>query len=110
MCKREVIKPRYDNKWKPIPLAWSQATTSNRQGKSRWVPPGSESMASLRVRNEAYLGGLAYPTGGYLAHKEHGSEVLEKACKESDRFIVPMKLVMTAEGRGRHVIAFLSKT
>ena len=58
----------------------------------------------------AYLGGLACSTGGYSAHKEPCSEALEKACKESDRFIVPMKLVMTVEGRGRHVVAFLIKT
>lgn len=58
----------------------------------------------------AYLGGLACPTGWYPAHKELCSEVLETACKESDRFIVPMKLVMTAEGRGRRVVALLSKT
>ena len=57
----------------------------------------------------AYLGGLAY-SRWYSAHKEPCSEVVEKVCKESDRFIVPMKLVMTEEGRDRHVVAFLSKT
>jgi len=57
-----------------------------------------------------YLGGLACSTGGYSEHKEPCSKVLEKACKESDRFIIPMKLVMTAEGRDRHVIDSSGKT
>ena len=46
----------------------------------------------------------------YSVRKEPFSKVLEKICKKSDRLIVPMKLVMTAEGRGRRVVAFLSKT
>ena len=58
----------------------------------------------------AYLGGLACSTGWYSAHKVHCTEVMEKTCKESDRFIVPMKLVMTAEGRNRRVVVFLNKT
>ena len=57
----------------------------------------------------AYLGGLACSVR-YSANKKLSFEVLKKACKESDRFIVPMKLVMTAEGRDRRVVAFSGKT
>jgi hypothetical protein len=38
------------------------------------------------------------------------SEVEETVCKESDSLIVPMKLVITVEGRGGHIGRFECKT
>jgi hypothetical protein len=58
----------------------------------------------------AYLGDLVCSTRRYSAHKGRCPEVLEKACKELDRFILPKKLVMTVEGRDRHVVDFSNKT
>ena len=76
---------------------WSIEATNKR------VPPGSESMASMRELFTAYLGGLAYSRKSIYRTRSISSKAEETVCKESDSLIVPKKPVMTAEGRGGHI-------
>ena len=71
--------------------------------ENKRVPSGSESMASMRLLITAYLGDLAYPQKSILRTRSISSKAEETVCKESDSPIVPMKPVMTVEGRGGHI-------
>jgi hypothetical protein len=71
--------------------------------EGRRVPPGSESMASLRALFLAYPGGLACSRKGIRHPRSISSKMAEKMRKKSDSLIVPKKRVMTVEGRGGHI-------
>lgn len=64
----------------------------------------------MRELFSAYLGGLASSRKGIFHTRSISSKVEEKACKESDSLIVPMKPVMTVEGRGGHTNRSEDKT
>ena len=67
-------------------------------------------MASLRLLFSAYLGGLAGSQMSIFYTRSISSKVEERTCKESDSLIVPMKPVMTVEGRGGHTICSEDET
>lgn len=73
-----------------------------RNGKNKYVPSGSESMASMRELFSTYLGGLTGSRKSIVHTRSISSKMEEKECKESDSLVVPMKPVMTVEGRGGH--------
>jgi len=74
------------------------------------VPPGSESVASLRELHLANPGGLAYPREGIRHTRSISSEMAETVRKKSDSPIVPWKRVITVEGRGGHISRFFKET
>ena len=86
-----------------MPSSRQQAITFGRKSENKRVPPGSESMASMRLLITACLGDLAHPRKSIFRTRSISSKAEEKVCKESDSPIIPMKPVMTAEGRGGHV-------
>ena len=93
-----------------MPSPRQQAILFIRNGKNKEVPSGSESMASLRLLFSAYLGGLASPRRSIFHTRSISSKMEETACKESDSPIVPMKPVMTVEGRGGHTVCSEDET
>ena len=85
-----------------MPSPRQQAIMLIRNGKNKQVPSGSESMASMRELFSTYLGGLAGSRKSIVHTRSISSKMEEKASKESDSLVVPMKPVMTVEGRGGH--------
>ena len=85
-----------------MPSPRQQAIMLIRNGKNKQVPSGSESMASMRELFSTYLGGLARSRKSIVHTRSISSKMEEKASKESDSLVVPMKPVMTVEGRGGH--------
>ena len=64
---------------------------------------GLESVASMRKLFSEYLGDLANSRKSICRPRSISSKAEEKVCKESDSLIVPMKPVMTVEGRGGRI-------